>query len=485
MHLRRPLMKILYASVEVAPFAKVGGLADVAGSLPKALAALGHEVKIFMPAYPMVVGSSAPRFKGLTVQLNPNQSYRFDAWELEIDGVPVWLVGGEGLFDETHRSEELYSYGRDHYLFFAQAAMAVCEAAEWIPDVVHANDWHTGFMPVMIREKGGEHWENTASVFSIHNLQYQGGFDQETVAAAGLPEELFTSGKLENWGGVNFIKSACVYADMVNTVSPTYASEITTEAFGVGQWGLMRDLARHGKLRGILNGIDYDAFSPEADPLIAANFSPGDLAGKAQCKHSLQKELGLTVDARLPLIGMVSRLSDQKGYDFILKQAYGMLALGYQFAVLGTGDRWVAGELRELEAEWPDQVRFVERYDGPLAQQIYAGSDMFMIPSRFEPCGLGQMIACRYGTVPIARRTGGLADTIHDGQNGFNFGPIGPKPLFDTVKRAYDAFRDSEGWKQLVVRCMETDFTWKSSAAQYEDMYRDALRARVGVAATV
>lgn len=485
MHLGRESMKILYASVEVAPFAKVGGLADVAGSLPKTLDALGHDVKIFMPAYPMVVGSTAPKFTGIKVHLNSNKSYSFDAWELEIDGVPVWLVGGEGLFDETHRSEELYSYGRDSYLFFAQAAMALCEAAGWIPDVVHANDWHTGFMPVMIREKGGATWQNTATVFSIHNLQYQGGFGRDTVAAAGLPEELFTSGKLENWGGVNFIKSACVYADLVNTVSPTYASEITTEAFGVGQWGLMRDLTRHGKLRGILNGIDYDAFSPEADPVIAKNFTPENPSGKADCKHTLQKELGLTVDPNAPLIGMVSRLSDQKGYDLILKQAYGMLALGGQFAVLGTGDQWVAGELRQLEAEWRDQVRFVERYDGPLAQQIYAGSDLFMIPSRFEPCGLGQMIACRYGTVPIARRTGGLADTIHDGQNGFNFGPIGAKPLFDTVSRAFAAYRDKDGWQQLVRRCMETDFTWKSSAAQYEELYRDALRARVGMALSV
>lgn len=471
-------MKILFISAEVAPFAKVGGLADVAGSLPKALRDLGHDVKVFMPGYGMVTEGHTPFRKGLSVPVNPNWTAKADCYELDMDGVPVWLVGNDEVFTPTQTSEQVYAYGRDAYLFFAQAALALCEAEGWIPDVLHANDWHTGFVPVFLREKGGPRWKRTASVFTIHNLLYQGTFGKDTLDVAGLPESLFTMDKLETWGGINFIKSACVYAERVNTVSPTYAKEITTAEYGAGQWGLMSDLKQLGKLRGILNGIDYDFFNPEADPHIASKFSPEDLTGKAACKAALQAECGFEVNPSIPLVGIVSRLSDQKGFDLILKQAYAMLDQPVQFVALGTGDPWAAEQLRQLQAEWPDRVHFAQRYDAPFAQRIYAGSDLFLMPSAFEPCGLGQMIACRYGTLPIVRRTGGLADSIVEGQNGFVFEHKTARELLTTLKRALSAYHSSEEWAKLVRQAMTTDFGWTVSAKQYEEMYRDAVQAR-------
>ena len=286
--------------------------------------------------------------------------------------------------------------------------------------------------------------------------------------------------KLETWGGINFIKSACVFADMVNTVSPTYAKEITTEEYGAGQWGLMQDLMELGKLRGILNGIDYDFFNPESDEFTTAKFSAENPAGKAECKAALQRELGLPEDPKIPLLGIVSRLSDQKGFDLILRQAYGMLAGPVQFVALGTGDPGAAEQLRGLELEWPEHVRFIERYDAPLAQRIYAGSDLFLMPSAFEPCGLGQMIACRYGTLPIVRSTGGLADSIVDGKNGFVFEQKSARQLFDTIRRASAQMADSNAWSAHLQSAMTSDFSWTQSAEKYVEMYTDAIAARRG-----
>ena len=470
-------MKVLFVSVEVAPWAKVGGLADVAGSLPQALRELGHEVRVLMPAYGMVIKGKVPT-KTLSVRVNLEEEYKANLFE--VDG--IWMVNCPEFFGNASRSEEIYAYGRDAYLFLSQAAIALCEASDWIPDIVHANDWHTGFVPVMIREKGGKKWDRTATIFTIHNLLYQGTFGKDTIEAAGLDPGLFTMDKLETWGGVNFIKSACVYADMVSTVSPTYANEIQTEEYGASLWGLMRDLHQLGKLRGILNGIDTEFFNPQNDPAIAAPFSAADLGGKAKCKIALQGELGLPL-SQGPLLGIVSRLSDQKGFDLIIKQAYGMLGLGSQFVALGTGDPWAADQLRQLERDWQDQVRFIERYDAPLAQRIYAGSDMFLMPSAFEPCGLGQMIACRYGTVPIVRKTGGLADSIHDGDNGLVFERKSARELFETIRRGVNLYGDQASWLELVRRCMTTDFSWTKSAQDVIAMYDDALQARIGAMA--
>lgn len=478
-------MRVLFSSVEVAPLAKVGGLADVAGSLPQALAARGHDVRIVMPAYGMALDGAEQVLHDVPVRMNGGWTAKMNLWRSHLKGVETWLIGSPGTFENTRRSEEVYAYGRDTYLLFAQAILEACRDVNWIPDVIHANDWHTGFLPVLTREKGGKTFADTATVFTIHNLHYQGIFGPDTLDAAGLPSSLFHADRLETFGAVNFIKSACVYADRVNTVSPTYAREITTPEYGEGLWGLMGPMLEEGKLSGILNGIDYDFFNPAEDHHIAQNFTAEDLTGKAACKAALQRELGLPISPDAPLLGIVSRLSNQKGFDIILRQAYGMLAQGTQFVALGTGDPWAAQQLRALESEWPESVRFVERYDAPLAQRIYAGSDLFLMPSAFEPCGLGQMIACRYGTVPIARTTGGLADTIFEPENGFVFTEKSARQLFDTVGRALNAYQDKAKWTALVQRAMRHDFSWVQRSAEYEKMYGAAVADRRRQPATV
>lgn len=475
-------LKILVVSVEVAPFAKVGGLADVASSLPKALRALGHDARILMPAYGMVIRD--PRYaaervgKPFDVRVNPWWTVPSALYQTSHDGVPVYLLSGRGLFESISKSEELYSPTREAYLYFATAALRACEEAGWIPDVIHCNDWHTAFTPVMLREKGGPKWAGTASVFTIHNLAYQGEFGPDTVDAAGLPHRLYNMHQLETFGGVNFLKAGCVFADQVNTVSPTYAQEIQTAEYGCGLWGLMRDLAKLGRLRGILNGIDLDFFDPSKDPLIPATFDQDDLTGKAACKASLQGELGLPVDPKVPLATVVSRLSNQKGFDLMVRAAYGMLDLPMQYAVLGVGDPWAAEQLRLLEEEWPDRVRLVERFDAPLAQRFYAATDLFLMPSAFEPCGLGQMIAMRYGALPIVRRTGGLADTVFEGKNGFVFEKRSAREMFEAIKRGVATYHDSSRWSEMVQTAMSGDYGWEASANEYADMYEDALRSR-------
>ncbi len=477
-------LKVLIVSVEVAPFAKVGGLADVAASLPKALRAQGHDARIVMPNYGMVLNDPAlkvtPVVAPFKVKVRGDWTVPTTLHETGHDGVPVWLVGGGGLFDKIARSEDLYSPTRDAYLYWSKAILEACEQAGWIPDVIHCNDWHTGFLPVMLRELGGEKWKHTACVFTIHNLAYQGEFGRDTLDVVDLSQKLFNMHQLETFGGVNFLKSGCVFADQVNTVSPRYSEEIQTEEYGCRQWGLMRDLSKLGRLRGILNGIDTDFFNPTTDPYIAKNYSADDLSGKAECKTALQKELDLTQDAETPIVAMVTRLSNQKGFEHVFRGAYGWLDRPSQLVVLAVGDPWAAEQLRLFEKEWPANVRFIERYDAELAQRVYAGSDVFLMPSNFEPCGLGQMIAFRYGSVPVARTTGGLANTVFEGQNGFTYDDKGPRELYDAIQRALTAFNDKETWTKLVRAGMTGDYTWNLPAKEYMKMYEDALALRKG-----
>jgi len=476
-------LKILVVSVEVAPFAKVGGLADVASSLPKALQNAGHDARIIMPGYGMVTHNPAYAVKQcvepFTVAVNRFWQVKTLLKETEHDGVPVYLLDGDDLFDNILRSEDVYTPGRDAYLYLAKAVLAACEELDWIPDVIHCNDWHTGFLPVVLRELGGPKWENTATVYTIHNLAYQGDFGKDTLDVLDLPQKLYNMHQLETFGGVNFLKTGCVFADQVNTVSPTYAKEILQEEYGCRLWGLMRDLTDLGRLRGILNGIDVDHWNPEKDPFIAKPYSPENLEGKAQDKAALQRELDLPVQSDIPLMSMVTRLSNQKGFDLIARAAYGFLSQPCQFVVLAVGDPWAADQLRQLQAEWPDRVRFIERYDAPLAQRIYAGSDTFLMPSAFEPCGLGQLIALRYGTLPIVRRTGGLADTVFEGENGFVFEHKNARGMLEAIQRAHRAYGTPE-WTQLVQDAMRGDYGWAKSADAYVKMYEDALLVRRG-----
>lgn len=471
-------MKVAFCSAEVSPFAKVGGLADVAGSLPKELTRLGHEVVVFMPAYGLVVNDPQWKAKKIAtdvlVKVNGSRLERATVFEILHDSLKVWLIECGNLFGRIERSEEVYSPRRDDYLFFSRAVLDVCESLNWIPDVVSAHDWHMGFLPVMIDQETRPKFANTASTFTIHNLAYQGEFGFDTLDAAGVSHELYNMHQLETFGTVNFLKAGCAFADQVNTVSENYAREVQTPEFGCKLEGLMQHLASQRRLRGILNGIDVDVHNPETDPELKHHFSAKALAGKAKMRGALLHELGLNLADSQPLLSVISRLSNQKGFDLMVESADEFLAMDTGWVVLGTGDPWSAERLRALEAKYPGKVRFVEAFDAQLAQRIYAGSDIFLMPSSFEPCGLGQLFAMRYGTVPVVRSTGGLADTVHEPINGFTFHERSSAALIDSIRRAVTAFRSNQ-WKELMSAGMLGDYSWTKSAVKYETMFSDAL----------
>lgn len=476
-------MKILFLSHEVAPWAKVGGLADVAGSLPKALRARGHDVRILMPGYRMVLENpgviKSVSIPDLEVAINPVWSKSGTVFQAELDEVPVYLLGDDEWFSDTVSSETIYLPGSSQHLFFSRAALAMCEKLGWIPDVIHCHDWHTGLTPVMIREADPAVWGNTASVFTIHNLAYQGEFPFEILGQAGLDERLYNMHELETYGSVNFLKAGCVFADKVNTVSPTYAREIQTPEFGCRLEGLMRYQANQGRLCGILNGIDIVAFNPANDPAIPAHYTVEDLSGKRACKERLLEKLGIVAQPNAPLLGMVTRLSSQKGIDLVLDVIDRLALLPAQVVIQGLGEKWLVDRCRQLSERFPYHFRFVEKFDAELAQQIYAGSDCFLMPSAFEPCGLGQLIAMRYGTLPIVRHTGGLADTVHEGVDGFVFADHNAEALLATVRRANFAFAHPERWQEMIVHAMNRDSSWARSASLYEQTYDDARHIRL------
>ncbi len=478
-------LNIVFVSVEVAPFAKVGGLADVAGSLPKALAALGHKPTVIMPAYQMVLDN--PRWTvtetltQLPVCMSPD--WCVDAWvkEVDMEGVRILLVGGGDFFTEATSSSTVYLPGVDQYLFFSAAVIEVMRALELHPHIVHCNDWQTGLIPVLMREKQTAQWGHTATIFTIHNLAYQGEFDVSVLDRLGLSRRLFNPEQLETWGRLNFLKSGCVYSDQVNTVSPSYADEIQTPRFGCTLEGLMTHLSKHHRLSGILNGLDLDFFDPESDPALLANFSMHDQSGKITCKARLQAELELPVKPAIPLIAIVSRLSNQKGLDLVVEIAPRLAELPGQLVVQGLGDPWIAGQLRELQSQFPESVRLVEEFNADLAQRVYAGADMFLMPSAFEPCGLGQMIAMRYGTVPIVRATGGLADTVFENENGFVFDQLDAEDLWQAILRANDHFGRLTDWGHYINAGMAADFSWDKSALAYVNLYRAAISSRPAI----
>ena len=475
-------MKILFVSVEVAPFAKVGGLADVAGALPKALRKLGHDARVIMPSYRMIEEDDrwnlTSKLQSIEVPLGYLGTKVATYKETIHEGVPIGLIGTDQWYTESVNSETIYQPGGTQHLFFSRAILQILEELDWIPDVIHCNDWHTGFLPVVLREQGGPRWDQVASIYTIHNLAYQGEFGLEVLDLMGLPHSLYQPEKLEAWGRVNFLKAGSVYADRVNTVSENYAREIQTPEFGCALDGLMSHLGQLGCLSGILNGLDTDVFNPETDPDIPAHFSVDDISGKAICRAKLLEELNMEPIPGAPVLGVVSRLSSQKGMDLILQAADAMFSLPIQLVIQGLGDPNLTEAFRDLERRYPSHFRFINRFDAPIAQRVYAGCDGFLMPSTFEPCGLGQMIAMRYGTVPIVRSTGGLSDTVFEGHNGFVFQRREPMQLLAAVARAREAFNTSSIWNSLMVNGLQGDYTWDKSATQYVELYQAAINDR-------
>lgn len=482
-------LRVLFVSSEVAPYSKTGGLGDVSGSLPGYLTELGAEVMVVSPYY-LKLGAQ-PTWSQVRVgardhlailrqPLAPTRAARGSRGA----GPQVMFVENDHFFGR----ESLYGHADDaeRFIFFSRATLNLVKKLGWQPQVVHCNDWQTGLIPVLLRTEFSQDpfFARCVTVFTIHNLAYQGLFPAETMSLAGLDATLFTFDRLEFYGQFSFLKGGIVFSDLVTTVSPRYAEEIQSPEFGERLDGALRQ--RKETLIGILNGIDYQTWDPSSDRNLKRRYDRARvIAGKKANKKALRQEAGLPA-TNCPLIGVVSRLSDQKGFDILAQAAEELLALDLQLVVLGTGDAKYETMLVQLQKEFPGKVAAFIRFDERLAHRIYAGSDLFLMPSRYEPCGLGQMIALRYGSVPVVRATGGLADSVRDFTsypnegNGFVFDEYSAKALTETVRRTIQAFRDEEAWNRLVQKGMACDFSWNRSAREYLSLYETAIETRTG-----
>lgn len=483
-------MKIVIAASEAVPFAKTGGLADVIGALPVALAALGHDVRVMMPRYRSI---DAERY-GLVPVGRPFDvpiSDRREPAQL-FEGrlgnkVPIYFIEQKKYFDRQELYQTAagdYPDNAERFVYFSRAVLEACRNLKLRPEIIHCNDWQTGLIPVYLKTLYARdaEFEGTASLFTIHNLAYQGLFWHLDLHLTGLGWEIFTPEGIEFYGKLNFLKGGLVYADVLNTVSATYAQEIQSPAYGCGLEGVLQ--RRRADLFGIVNGIDIETWNPAADPALPAPYDAADRKGKAICKKFLQRELGLPVRSTIPLIGMVSRLADQKGIDFLAEALDSLTSLDLQFALLGSGKPEFEELFSKTSARKRKRMAVVVGFDDALARRLYAGSDFFLIPSRYEPCGLAQMIAYRYGTVPIVRRTGGLADTVvdvdapGDGGTGIVFDAADPAALLKAVRRGLSVYHDTRAWRSLVSRGMAQDYSWTSSAKRYVELYGRALEKR-------
>lgn len=476
--------KILFVTSEVHPLIKTGGLGDVSGALPAALKALRQDVRIIMPAYRDAMRRNGPYTIASLVFHPESHPIRLLEGRLPGTSIPLWLVDIPSLFDRPG-NPYLGPDGRDwhdnalRFAMFARAVTAISlnqAGLDWHPDVVHCNDWQTGLVPALLSLSA----PRPATVFTVHNLAYQGLFPPELLQQLGLPTALWTMDGLEFYGELSFMKGGLMFADMINTVSPTYAEEIRTPEYGYRLDGLLRHRAE--RLVGILNGADYKEWNPAGDSHIPHHYDRDNLQGKAADKAALQKQLGLARDVTLPLIGFVGRLVEQKGVDLLLAVLAELLEQTVQVAILGSGNKAFEQALSELAGHYPQRCHVTIGFSETLAHRIEAGADLFVMPSRFEPCGLNQLYSLRYGTVPVVRRTGGLADTVVDfaaadeDATGFVFEEASPVALASALQRALDLYRsEPDTWRQLIRNGMRQDFSWQQSARAYLDLYQQAL----------
>lgn len=479
-------MRILFAASEGLPFSKTGGLADVVQALPRALASKGHEVAVVLPRYdaatPMPVVAPS-----LTIPLAGKLRFPTIVGGMPLEGVRYFFVDDPGFF----RRDGLYGNSHGDYPDnperFSELSRCAIEIAKhiWPADIFHCHDWQTALVPVLLRASYGDDpaVKDVPVVFTIHNMGYQGLFGRDALDRAGIPPALFHPGALEFYGSVNLLKGGIVYSDYLTTVSRRYAEEIQTAEYGHGLEGVVR--SRSDRLVGILNGVDYAEWNPQKDPHIAMKFSAKDLSGKQACKRDLLRVFGLPEEnMSRPVIGIVSRFADQKGFDLIAETANELMSEDVALVVLGSGDRRYERFFAALASAYPERAAVKIAYDNVLAHKVEAGSDMFLMPSRYEPCGLNQIYSLKYGTVPVVRATGGLDDTIqpfdveHGTGTGFKFAGYSGAALLYALKQALHHYSDERIWKRIQLNGMSKDFSWKNSASEYVKVYEAARAAR-------
>jgi len=480
---------VLFLSPEVAPFAKTGGLADVVGSLPDALGRRGVDASICLPLYRSV--KEGPHrltrmIDGLEVPFG-SASMACSVWKGEtVHGTPVYFIDREDLYDRPNlyrNSAGDYYDNFERFAYFSRASLHFARHAGLRADVVHCHDWQTGLVPVFLKTlyRGEPFFLNTASVFTIHNIGYQGLFPPEKLRLSSIPYTEFHPEGLEYWGQLSLLKAGIVYSDIITTVSPRYGKEIQSAEMGLGMEGILRK--RSDSLFGILNGADYSQWDPAVDPALPTRFSGEELKGKKVCKASLISEMGLDEQmADKPLLGFISRLSGQKGCNLLLEIAHRIVEEGAGLTVLGAGEENYEKAVARLAEDHPGRIAARIGFDEPLAHRIIAGSDILLVPSQYEPCGLTQIYALRYGTIPVVRSTGGLADTItpfnqatREG-NGFRFDSFDPDSFFSAIREALSVYRKSRTWRQLILSGMKHDFSWDRSAQIYAEVYSRLLR---------
>jgi starch synthase len=461
--------RILMVTAEAAPFAKTGGLADVLGALPPALARLGEDVVVVMPRYDVAQIEGAERiWHAMPVVVGPHR-YTAAIDQVVLGGVRYMFVDCPPLYARG----TVYGDFADNHIRFAALSLAAIGIARNIfrPDVFHGHDWPAGLLPVYLRENF--RWDptffGTKHVITIHNLGYQGNFPAATLNDLGLSWRLYHSEGLEFWGRLSFLKAGIIWSDAITTVSPAYAKEIQTPEFGFSMDGLLRP--RAAKITGILNGADYDEWNPETDRYLPARYSARELSGKRTVKRALLEEVGLPVAGERPLLGIVSRFADQKGFDLVGAAAKELIEEDCALVALGEGEARFEEMFRALARENPETFAARIGYENALAHRIIAGSDMFLMPSRYEPCGLSQIYSLRYGTVPIVRATGGLDDTV-DHYTGFKFRRYSPDEFLGAIRKALAAWKDQKSWRKRMRKGMAKDFSWQASAKEYQKLYR-------------
>lgn len=473
-------MRILYVASEAVPFAKTGGLADVVGSLPKSMKELGHEAVVVIPRY-RGIRVKEPPLSSLTVPLGGVWRFCSICEAEKATEVRFFLVDYPDYFDREHlyqTSNQDYADNSERFAFLSLAALEFAKRAPKPPDIIHCSDWQSSLVPVYLKTlyRNDPFFRKTKTLLTIHNLAFQGIFSRSVLSRISLPEELFHPELMEFYGNVNFLKGGILFADKLSTVSLKYSREIRTHEFGSGLEGVL--LKRAGDLTGILNGVDYSDWNPATDPWLVSHYTADNLEGKKACKADLLKEFQIQDSLARPLIGIVSRLVDQKGFDLLYEVAAAIVGEGASLVILGTGEEKYCRFFLELQRKYPLHVGARITYDEGLAHKIEGGADVFLMPSRFEPCGLNQIYSLKYGTVPVVRATGGLDDTIIDYSqlpeegNGFKFATYSPEELLDTVRRALQVYQDRDRWKALMRRGMGQDFSWRRSAERYLDLYQ-------------